>query len=163
MATQAMANRSIAEGGAMRWHRRLGVASSSLDKSNLYTRWNLPISPLSRQSHFHSVLCMNGRRVKYRHGDISLFHQKRDFSAAQNDSLRTLLNEIIDDAYVFVPRRFFDFSQAKLIINDAVDNFSFIVRWNQHLQLEFLRQPPSVKILLHCEFRPEQANSVQVL
>lgn len=58
---------------------------------------------LSCQCHFHSMLRMNTRRVKHRHGDIFLFHQQRDFSASQYNSLRPSLHEVTNDADVCGP------------------------------------------------------------
>lgn len=84
----------------------------------------------SKKSRLPSV---NQRGVEKGNRSVFLAHQQSDFSAAQNNSLRSLLRQFPNDPQILFPGLGRNDPQTKLMINYIIDQIAVLFPRNQNL------------------------------
>jgi hypothetical protein len=76
---------------------------------------------------------MDGRGVKKGYTGVLLLHEHNDFGTALNNTLRSGGIELIDDQQIFFARIFANIAEAKLFIDNTMDDLSVFFLGNYHI------------------------------
>lgn len=100
---------------------------------------------------------MNECGIKEWNIGIGLLDKKSDFRASQDDPLRPVPCEFMNNIQIYGFGFLQDFPKTQFIVNNAIDDIDTSIIWNENLNSLF-DQNIFIEILLHSVFRTEQTD-----
>ena len=100
---------------------------------------------------------MNECGIKEWNIDIGLLDKKSDFGTSQDDPLRPVSCEFMNNVQICSFGLLKNFSETQFIVNDVIDDIDIIIIRNDDLN-PLSDQNIFIEILLHGIFRAEQAD-----